>query len=98
LEAATGKAIGPPLHHGNEVHALAFTPDGRTLVSGSWDGTARLWPVPAAARGDLAAVRQWLQVATGQRFDAGGGVVELDVNAWDEQFRRSRPSPDPWGQ
>ena len=26
-----------------EVHLLAFTPDGRWLISGSYDGTIRLW-------------------------------------------------------
>ena len=36
---------------GNEglVDGLAFTPDGRTLVSESWDGTLRAWPLGALA-------------------------------------------------
>jgi hypothetical protein len=36
-----------PLHsimtHGNYVNAVAFSPDGRWVVSGSYDGTARVW-------------------------------------------------------
>jgi WD40 repeat protein len=32
--------------HRNIVTAVAFTPDGRTLVSGSEDGTIRFWDVP----------------------------------------------------
>src|SRR5206468_3339164 len=42
-DAATGRPIGPPLEHRATVTAVAFSPDGRTLVTGSRDRTARLW-------------------------------------------------------
>jgi WD40 repeat protein/tRNA A-37 threonylcarbamoyl transferase component Bud32 len=42
-EAGTGKAIGPPLQHQGPVMAVAFSPDGKTVITGSWDRTARLW-------------------------------------------------------
>ena len=29
--------------HSHYVYSLAFTPDGQTLVSGSWDNTVKLW-------------------------------------------------------
>ena len=40
---ATGEALVTLRGHADYVHDLAFTPDGTTLVSGSGDGTARLW-------------------------------------------------------
>lgn len=50
-----GKLLARRLGHANVVQALAYTPDGSLLVSGSEDGTVRLWPRdPAAAARSLA--------------------------------------------
>lgn len=32
-------------NHSNVVTSVAFTPDGRILASGSWDGTIKLWAI-----------------------------------------------------
>jgi WD40 repeat protein len=42
-EAATGKAVSPSLEHPSEVMALAVSPDGRRVLTGTLDGTAWLW-------------------------------------------------------
>jgi hypothetical protein len=42
-ETASGKPIGPPLHHQGEVVAVALSADGKTALTGSRDNTARLW-------------------------------------------------------
>jgi WD40 repeat protein len=38
--------IGQPLSDSNDgVYSVAFAPNGRTLASGTANGTIRLWPV-----------------------------------------------------
>lgn len=43
---ATGKLLGLLKGHDNVVNALAFSPDGQRLISGSHDYTAIIWDVP----------------------------------------------------
>jgi WD40 repeat protein len=35
--------LGPLLGHTGRVQSVAFSPDGRYIVSGSSDGTIRIW-------------------------------------------------------
>jgi WD40 repeat protein len=41
----TGKSVAALDAHGKDVTAVAFTADGRTLLTGSLDRTAKLWDV-----------------------------------------------------
>jgi WD40 repeat protein/serine/threonine protein kinase/tetratricopeptide (TPR) repeat protein len=42
-DAATGKAIGPPLRHAADVRQAAFSPDGAWVATASGDRTAVVW-------------------------------------------------------
>lgn len=44
-DVATGALIGELEGHEGQVDSVAFTPDGGKLLSGSWDGTAKLWNI-----------------------------------------------------
>ena len=42
-DAQTGEELDLLTGHTGSVNSVAFSPDGNTLASGSWDGTLRLW-------------------------------------------------------
>jgi WD40 repeat protein/tRNA A-37 threonylcarbamoyl transferase component Bud32 len=44
-DVMTGKPVGPPLKHGDLINSVSFSPDGKTLLTGSNDGMARCWDV-----------------------------------------------------
>lgn len=46
----TGQQLERLKGHKDSVYSVAFSPDGKTLVSGSLDRTLRLWDVSATKR------------------------------------------------
>jgi len=47
LELPSGQEVGRFSGHTHFVSALAFTPNGGRLASGSWDKTIRFWEISA---------------------------------------------------
>ena len=67
-----------PLDHRGPVLALAFSPDGRRLATGSADGLARYWKVAPRIPGDIERIVCWVRVTTELDFDAGDAIRKLD--------------------
>ena len=42
-DLATGRPVRTLKGHTGPIRSIAFSPDGRRLVSGSWDRTVKLW-------------------------------------------------------
>lgn len=81
-DLTTGERVRGFVGHDHLVAALAFGPDGRVLVTGSWDGTAAAWEVHtgrrlAVFRGDGSPVDCVAVAADGSRlaFGTRGGKV-----------------------
>ena len=54
-------AVGRPMQHHGPVHKIVFSPDGKRVATGSWDGTAGVW--------DPTTGRQLFTVTNGQVND-----------------------------
>jgi len=91
-DAATGEPISPPLRHRAEVVLAEFSPNGRSVLTASRDGTARVWQLPEARlrASDFTLIAQ---VLTGQRIDETGGVVPLEPDVLEHEWREFRALP-----
>jgi WD40 repeat protein len=87
-DAATGKPIGPPVVHEDAVHLVAFSGDGRMMLSGSLDGHVHRSAVPVPLTGDVSWLQCWIEVLTGLELTAQGGVHHLGPD--DLRQRRER--------
>jgi WD40 repeat protein len=87
------------MRHQGPVLALCFSPDGQTILTGSADNTARLWPRPTALAGSIEHILLWIQTATGMELDSTGDVHLLDPAEWhkrnQESGARNQGKPDP---
>jgi tetratricopeptide (TPR) repeat protein len=50
FETETGEEIWTLTGHTDEIHSIDFSPDGKMLVSGSWDGKVMIWKLDPAVQ------------------------------------------------
>jgi tetratricopeptide (TPR) repeat protein len=78
----TVKMFGMEIRWDNEVMPVTFSSDGKTILTGSRDETARLWETPARLPDDVPRLAAWVQTLTGLELDEQGVVHALDSAAW----------------
>jgi tetratricopeptide (TPR) repeat protein len=73
--------------HQGRVSVAAFSPDGKTVLTGSLDRTARLWDI-SELPDNLERISIWVKVITGLGLDELGSVSVLDNSTWRERHER----------
>jgi WD40 repeat protein len=103
-DAGTGQALFTLKGHKGAVFCVAFSPDGKRLVSASWDHTLRVWEVdpgkkvlPLGGR-ELMTLEGHADRVNGVAFSPDGtriasGSEDKTVRVWDAATGKEVPSP-----
>ena len=69
------------------VHSAAFSPDGKRVVTASFDKTARVWPLDPI-EGNAGILPLWVEAYTGTELLPGGAVQGLTAEEWKTRCRQ----------
>jgi WD40 repeat protein len=94
-DGVTGKSIDRPLQHISWVMSVAVSPNGRTVLTGCWDGVARLW---SFEDGNLLHVFRHDGAVNCARFSLDGRVAltasnDQTVQLWDVETGKRISQP-----
>ena len=80
------RPIGIGSHRVGNVVSVAFSPDGKTVLTGrpAYGAIARLWETPAQIPDDPPRLAAWVQTLTGMELDEQGVAHLLDPVGWRE--------------
>src|SRR5262245_50313966 len=76
------RSLTHTLAHRLGVSDATFSPDGAFALTGSWDGTARLWAVPPALDDQQERIEAWVETMTGLRISPTAGGELLKPEEW----------------
>ncbi|MEX2666875.1 caspase family protein [Candidatus Uabimicrobium amorphum] len=86
-DVATGKKIHKITGHTNRVNSVAFSPNGKTLASGSGDKTVRLWDVATGKEITTITVHAHTYSVLSVAFSPDGKILasgsDATVRLWD---------------
>jgi tetratricopeptide (TPR) repeat protein len=79
-DATTGKPFGPLLRHPARVNSLAFSADGKFVITGCRDGKARVFCAAPEVPDDLDRVADWIDVVTGTTLEPHQSEIRVLEN------------------
>ena len=86
--ARVAERRGKPMQHEGGVHAVAFSPDGKTVLTESTDKTARPWDITLPALDQPDRLRLSVEFRTGLVFDESGQLQVLTQEEWFEPKKK----------
>jgi WD40 repeat protein/tetratricopeptide (TPR) repeat protein len=92
-DVATGRPIGASVTLRHEIRALAFRPDGRSLLAVDVRGNVRTWPAPRPAAGPTDRLIRWIRVRTGRELDSGHSAALLAPEDWERLRAEAGDAP-----
>ncbi len=103
-DRAAGKPLGPPLQAPAPARvarpeqllqvafrsALAFSPDGRTAMTGGQGEPLRFWNIPLPLEAETERIVLWVQTMTGKEMDTAGAIHPLTASTLESRRQRLR--------